>query len=200
MRNNRGPRRALPGQHGGLRHRGPGRRPERRQHRHGQRQLGLPDDPPGPRDRAGGHARPLDPVPRRRRRRRGPTRSTLLAATLVAQTAYELFADPALVAAAWREFRGDGPTAAATGRGRAVLPSRRRAPLDDGFEPAAPPARRIRSRRGRRRDRLREDPVAERPHDPRSRPRLRARERLGPRVRDLHRLRPADLRRAGRRS
>jgi amidohydrolase len=31
---------------------------------------------------------------------------TLLAATLVAQCAYELFADPALVEAAWREFRG----------------------------------------------------------------------------------------------
>jgi amidohydrolase len=31
---------------------------------------------------------------------------TLLAATLVAQTAYELFADPSLVEAAWREFRG----------------------------------------------------------------------------------------------
>ena len=31
---------------------------------------------------------------------------TLLAATLVAQTAYELFADPALVEAAWEEFRG----------------------------------------------------------------------------------------------
>jgi amidohydrolase len=34
--------------------------------------------------------------------------TTLLAATLVAQTAYELFADPALVAAAWRDFRGEG--------------------------------------------------------------------------------------------
>ncbi len=34
--------------------------------------------------------------------------ATLLAATLVAQTAYELFADPALVAAAWREFHGEG--------------------------------------------------------------------------------------------
>ncbi len=34
--------------------------------------------------------------------------TTLLAATLVAQTAYELFADPALVEAAWREFRGEG--------------------------------------------------------------------------------------------
>jgi amidohydrolase len=31
--------------------------------------------------------------------------TTLLAATLVAQTAYELFANPALVEAAWREFR-----------------------------------------------------------------------------------------------
>jgi amidohydrolase len=31
--------------------------------------------------------------------------TTLLAATLVAQTAYELFADPELVAAAWQEFR-----------------------------------------------------------------------------------------------
>ena len=33
--------------------------------------------------------------------------TTLLAATLVAQTAYELFADPALVEAAWRDFRGE---------------------------------------------------------------------------------------------
>lgn len=33
--------------------------------------------------------------------------ATLLAATLVAQTAYDLFADPTLVEAAWREFRGD---------------------------------------------------------------------------------------------
>ena len=31
--------------------------------------------------------------------------TTLMAATLIAQTAYELFADPALVAAAWQEFR-----------------------------------------------------------------------------------------------
>jgi metal-dependent amidase/aminoacylase/carboxypeptidase family protein len=34
--------------------------------------------------------------------------TTLLAATLVAQCAYELFADPDLLAAAWREFRGEG--------------------------------------------------------------------------------------------
>ncbi len=33
---------------------------------------------------------------------------TLLVATVVAQTAYELFADPALVAAAWQEFRAAG--------------------------------------------------------------------------------------------
>jgi amidohydrolase len=32
--------------------------------------------------------------------------TTLLSAVLVAQTAYELFADPELVAAAWREFHG----------------------------------------------------------------------------------------------
>jgi len=32
--------------------------------------------------------------------------ATLLAATLVAETAYELFANPQLVDAAWREFRG----------------------------------------------------------------------------------------------
>ena len=32
--------------------------------------------------------------------------ATLLAATLIAQTAYELFADPSLVSAAWAEFRG----------------------------------------------------------------------------------------------
>jgi len=34
--------------------------------------------------------------------------TTLVAATLVAQTAIDLLADPSLVAAAWREFRGEG--------------------------------------------------------------------------------------------
>jgi metal-dependent amidase/aminoacylase/carboxypeptidase family protein len=34
--------------------------------------------------------------------------TTLLAATLVAQVAYELFADPELVAAAWKDFRTAG--------------------------------------------------------------------------------------------
>ncbi len=43
--------------------------------------------------------------------------TTLLAATLVAQTAYELFADPALVEAAWREFRA---RLTADGRGTAA--------------------------------------------------------------------------------
>jgi len=33
--------------------------------------------------------------------------TTPLAATLVAGVAYELFADPALVEAAWREFRAE---------------------------------------------------------------------------------------------
>jgi metal-dependent amidase/aminoacylase/carboxypeptidase family protein len=33
--------------------------------------------------------------------------TTLLAATLVAQVAYELFTDPALVEAAWRDFRDE---------------------------------------------------------------------------------------------
>ena len=36
-----------------------------------------------------------------------PRPAHLLAATLVAQTAYDLYADPALVEAAWREFRGE---------------------------------------------------------------------------------------------
>jgi metal-dependent amidase/aminoacylase/carboxypeptidase family protein len=34
--------------------------------------------------------------------------TALLAATLVAQTAYELFVDPALVQAAWAAFEADG--------------------------------------------------------------------------------------------
>lgn len=39
-------------------------------------------------------------------------RTTLLAATLVAQVAYELFQDPELVAEAWRDFRASGPAGA----------------------------------------------------------------------------------------
>ena len=98
------PRRTVPRQHGGLRHRRPGRRSQRRLDRHGERELGLPDHPPRPGDRAGGDTGPLAlfrdaaALPR-------ADEVTLLAATLVAQIAYELFADPELVAAAWREFR-----------------------------------------------------------------------------------------------
>jgi hypothetical protein len=88
-----------------LRHRGPGPGPQLRQHRHGQRQLGLPDDPPRPRDLRGGRPGPLDPF-RDAAATPPADETTLLAATLVAQVAYELFADPALVEAAWREFRG----------------------------------------------------------------------------------------------
>ncbi len=50
-----------------LRDRGPGPGPQLRQHRHGQRQLGLPDDPPRARDLRRGRGGPLDPLPRRRR-------------------------------------------------------------------------------------------------------------------------------------
>ena len=92
MRNNRGPGRAVPGQHGRLRHRRPGRRPER-----GHR-------PTWP--TSAGSARPSTPTSPSRPRARPATRSssatrpstpradevTLLAATLVAQTALELFA------------------------------------------------------------------------------------------------------------
>jgi amidohydrolase len=46
--------------------------------------------------------------------------TTLLAATLVAQVAYELFADPALVEAAWREFRDDAGAGEASSRGMAA--------------------------------------------------------------------------------
>jgi metal-dependent amidase/aminoacylase/carboxypeptidase family protein len=35
-------------------------------------------------------------------------RTTLVAAALVAETALDLLADPSLVEAAWREFRGEG--------------------------------------------------------------------------------------------
>jgi amidohydrolase len=42
----------------------------------------------------------------------GADRTTLLAATLVAQVAYELFQDPQLVAEAWRDFRASGPAGA----------------------------------------------------------------------------------------
>ncbi len=98
---------ALGGQRRRLRRSRPGPGPELGQHRHGQCQLGLPDDPPGARRLSTreppGHSilfRDAAATPR-------ADETTLLAATLVAQTAYELFADPSLVDAAWREFRGE---------------------------------------------------------------------------------------------
>ena len=57
---------------------------------------------------------------------------TLLAATLVAQTAYELFADPELVAAAWREFREPADSTIALARPAGRLVSNRRRSQRDG--------------------------------------------------------------------
>ena len=122
-------------------------------------------------------------------------RTVLLAATLVAQTAIDLLLDPALVEAAWREFRAEaiGRRVSDCGPG---YDAARRAPLDGGPEPAAP--------RLRRRPRPAPATVDGRPppEDNRGRAspapgrrRLRGAQRLGPRVRDVRRLRPADLRR-----
>ena len=159
----------------------------------------VPDDPPGPldhgpADRRATRSSSATPPPGR-----PPIATTLLAATLVAQTAIDLLFDPALVEAAWREFKAstgradrDRPPSAPAARG--TMP--RRAPLDGGPEPAAP---RLRRRRAKcppsRRPSSPEDLVADRPHDP-GRRRLRGAQRLGPRVRDVRRLRPPDLRRA----
>ena len=88
-----------------LRHRRPGRRPQRRQHRHGQRQLGLPDDPPRPRHLRARACPGTRSCSATRRRLPRADETTLLAAALVAQTAVDLFLDPALVAAAWAAFR-----------------------------------------------------------------------------------------------
>ena len=138
MHQNRDPRGALGGERRGLRHRRPGPRPELRQHRHGQRQLGLPDDPPGAR-RSPTRARPATrsssaTPPRRRaptrrrssRRRSSPRRRTSCSPTRRSSTA------------AWRSSAGESlRPSAGMGYDRS-----RRAPLDAGCEPAAPPARR----------------------------------------------------------
>ena len=105
---------------------------------------------------------------------------TLLAATVVAQTAYELFADPSLVEAAWDEFRrtagvpsgSAGAAGAADGASGPVRARRIIAPARPAGRPmrtGGAPRRRIRelaagvSRRPARR--LPEDhPMAERPH------------------------------------
>ena len=103
---------------------------------------------------------------------------TLLAATLVAQTAYELFADPALVEAAWAEFRGDGLTGRrATGERTGLAAG---ATIADGAPRWTLDANRRRPQRRndptgrlrRRRPRLPEDPMSER-HDPHGPDRLR---------------------------
>ena len=71
--------------------------------------------------------------------------TTLLAATLVAQTAYELFADPALVEAAWAAFRRRLTRTSRRRHRRGwavgpVLPSAAARPAGRAdFEPAAPP-------------------------------------------------------------
>ena len=183
-------------QHGRLRDRRPGRRPERRQHGHGQRQLGLPDDPPRPLDRARGHARPLDPVPRRRRRPAGRRDDA------PGRDARRPDRVRALRGPGAGGRRAGAPSArptVATPPGR-VLPSRGAPRWTIGFEPAAPPARRIDHPPRPPPRPSPEDPVAERPHDPTPRADFASPQRLGPRVRDVRRLRPADLRRPGRRS
>ena len=193
MRNNAVLGRALPGEHGGLRDRRPGRRPERR-HRPTWRNVSwvcptIHPDLAIAHEGTPGHSilfRDAAATPQ-------ADETTLLAATLVAQTAYELFADPELVEAAWHEFRGDaGPSP----RRRAVNRRTRRAPVASGTRsrqranarqgagrrarylgtrPARPAGRRLRTggaptRRTCRRDVTPrpspEDPVAERPTTP----------------------------------
>ena len=184
----------------------PDRQP--RQQRHGQRQPGHARRS----TRRSRSARPACPAIRSssatRPRRPRADEVTLLAATLVAQTAYELFADPALVEAAWASS-ADADGADVSGRAAAsdglaagtagAYHRRRRAPLDAGCEPAAPPETdRSRPAAGPA------GPPAPSPgglsmaerHDPDRPSGFAAAERLGPRLRGLHRLRPADLRRA----
>ena len=125
-------------EHGRLRHRGPGRRPERRQHRHGQRQLGRARRSTRT-SRSATRACPGHSIEfRDAAARPRADETTLLAATLVAQTALELFRDPALVEAAWAEFRA--PTAELTASGRP-----RRATRGCTIGPARPAGRRIRT-------------------------------------------------------
>ena len=75
--------------------------------RHGQREPGAAHDPPGARDLRARRADALGRVPRSRslatRRRH-----VIASATVIAQTAYDLFADPSRVEAAWGEFRRGG--------------------------------------------------------------------------------------------
>ena len=118
--------------------------------------------------------------------------TTLLAATLVAQTAYDLFADPALVEAAWQEFRGVRGRSLGVRAGATIGPAR---PAGRRSRTGGAPSETEPYPRRRARVRLPEDPVAERPLDPSGRTGIRRPQRLGRRVRVLRRLRPADLRR-----
>ena len=94
-----------------------------------------------------------------RRSRRRPTRRRSWRRLLVAQTAYDLFRDPALVAAAWRSSAARRLTArlSALRSGRArCYRSPRRVPLDDGFRTGGAPSE--------------TDLTAARPHPPRPSP------------------------------
>ena len=168
------PRRALPREHGRLRHRRHGRRPECRQHRHGQRQLGLPDHPPGPRDLRARACRATRSRSATRRRRRGPTRRRCSRRRSSPRRRTTCSLDPALVEAAWAAFRARLTADRRAGERRPpdgrVLPSAAARPAGrSDREPAAPPIETADPDRGRigRPRPSPEDPVAERPHDPR---------------------------------
>ena len=95
--------------------------------------------------------------------------TTLLAATLVAQTAYELFADPgARRGAAWAEFRRRSAEPHAAGRSRRTGATiARRAPLDDRIRTGGAPSETDTPDAAACRPRPSpEDPVAERPRRP----------------------------------
>ena len=187
-----GPGRALPGQHGRLRHRGPGRRRERRQHGHGQRQLGLPDDPPRPRDRAEGtpgHSilfrdAAVTPAGRRgdaaRRDARRPDRVRAVRGPGARRRGVGASSarPDAAPGRAWAYHRRGAP--------RWTTDSNRRRPQRDGSDPRRSPPRPSP-----------EDHVAERPHDPDPASGFASRNGWDRDVRDVSRLRPADLRRAG---
>ena len=142
----------------GIRDQGPD--PELGQHGHGQRQLGLPDDPPGAVDRRRGNAGPLDPLPGRRRdaarRRDDPARGDARRPDRLRAVRRSVARRRGVARVPRRVL--DRPSATIRcGAPRWTL----------GCEPAAPPARRRLIRRPVSADRPSpEDFVAERPHDP----------------------------------
>ena len=202
MHRNRTLEAALGRERRGLRHRRRGPRPELGQHRHGQRELGLPDDPPGAR-RSPTRARPAhsilfrdaaatpagrrDDAPRRDARRPDGVRAVRRPAARRRRVAG--VPRRGLIGRAVASQQGPAGARMRTGAPRWTLDANRRRPQRDDVRSRGPTAP-IRPSP--------EDFVAERPHDPdASRPhrRLRGRQRLGPRVRDLQRLRAADVRR-----